>query len=426
MKEVYCKYCGLELENGECSCKEFKESASKNVNVNKVCDTCQKKIDDDSIFCPYCGMPLNVDGNISELKKELAGEGAADVLEVYENRETANGVKKKRKKGISLTFVFSALLIAIIIAVTTTTFLMPFIKQKIADYQLKKMLETVTESDLKITPTSDKVVEYQEETTQPVIDLKDTWVKRDGYFYAFDENGDPVVDDWVTETDENGEEKKYYFDIDGKLVVNSWINGEYFVGADGAMYRNQSTPDGAFVDEDGRVYLQGADTVAVEKETFVYYEGPNSSETVAATTQKSGLSGEIKGVDPNKKYELYIKNIKQQRDTVTKGDLKCNVTYYQPIFAGANEREVNIINENFERVFGNDFKEHINEMIKDYGELPKSVTFTTVEQRNVTSNKVTILLHGKLLPRKGLSEKKKFRFVYDRKSKQLMIANISD
>lgn len=423
MKKNYCKYCGLELERGSCSCEQFLSFADEKINENKVCDTCGKRIDEDAVYCPYCGIPLDVDGNIKSLQKELRGENAPDVLEVYRNEDRRRGVKASKVKKSKLSFLFAFVIVLAMAAITYVTFLLPFVKQKIADYQLRKELEEASiNNELRLDPRNTKIVE---ETTQPILNLKDMWVERDGYFYAFDKNGDPVVDDWVTETDENGEEQKYYFDIDGKLVVNSWIDGEYYVGSDGAMLRDQSTPDGAYVDEDGRVLLQEGEGVDVTRETYVYYENPNSSETRSASNIKSSTSGEIRGVDPEKKYELYVKSIRQERDTLQKGDLKCNIIYYVPIIDGADEREVSNINGQIEESFKK-FKDEIVSIANSHTDLPKSIIFTTIEQRTLNSNRMNILAHGRVTPRKGLTEKRKFRFVYDRKSRKMTIADISE
>ena len=423
MKKIYCKYCGLELEKGSCSCEQFLATKNFKINQNKVCDTCGKINDEDAVYCVYCGLPLDVNGNIKALQKELRGENALDVLEVYRKEDKRRGIKNSKVKKSKLTLLMSSAIVLSMMAIIFFTFAFPIVKKMIADYELKKELETAAIHDeLMLTPTEERTMV---ETSQPVIDLKDKWVKNDGYFYAFDKDGDPVVDDWVTETDENGEEQKYYFDIDGRLVVNSWIDGEYYVGSDGAMLKNQETPDGAFVDEDGRVLLQLGEGVPVTKETYVYYEYPGASETIAASTMKSKISGEIKGVDPDKKYELYIKNIRQEKATATKGDLKCNITFYIPIIDGADEREVRWINEAFDACT-EEFREDLIKVANGSRELPKSIVFNVVEQRNLNSNRMVILTHGKLNPRKGLTEKRKFRFVYDRKSKKIVVRDITE
>lgn len=50
---------------------------------------------------------------------------------------------------------------------------------------------------------------------------------------------------------ENINNKWYYFDGTGYMATNKWI-GDYYVGADGAMLVNCSTPDGAQVGADGK------------------------------------------------------------------------------------------------------------------------------------------------------------------------------
>ena len=59
-------------------------------------------------------------------------------------------------------------------------------------------------------------------------------------------------------------------------------------------------------------------------------------------------------------------------------------------------------------------------------QLPKTIAFNVIEQKSVTSNRVNILAQGRITPRKGLIEKRKFRFIYDRKSKNMSIMDISE
>ena len=44
----------------------------------------------------------------------------------------------------------------------------------------------------------------------------------------------------------------YYFDGNGYMLTNQWIDGEYFVGSDGVMLTNTNTPDGYQVDASGK------------------------------------------------------------------------------------------------------------------------------------------------------------------------------
>ena len=444
MKEQYCKFCGRDLDNGACSCEQFfhANKLHKKQRRKIVCDTCKAIIDEWASYCPYCGIPVNVDGNIETLQDELKGKNALDVIEVYRKRDEMNGIRGSRVKNFVVPILISLILLMSIVAIITFVLLRPYIVKAIDDYKYKVYMESVRAENIAAnqytrnpsefstlnsfeTETSKIIERETEPASQPLIEIRDKWLKSEGYFYAFDSNGDPVIDDWVVEVDADGNEKKYYFDIDGRLVVNSWIDGEYFVGADGAMLKDVMTPDGAMLDEDGRVLLQGGEEVPVERETYVYYEQPNSNETIEPTTQRSSVSGELRGVDENKTYELYVKSIRQYRDTVTKGDDKCNISFYMPIIAGASEREVNNANAAMDEIV-EEYRSALSAMATSYIDLPKSITFNIVEQRNVNSNRMTIISQGTVTPKKGFKTKRKFRFVYDRKSKKVMLADISD
>lgn len=425
MKKIYCKYCGLELENGKCSCKSFaKESVSTNLTKGvKICDTCKKAVDKDSVYCPYCGLPLNINGNIQSLQDELAGKNAKDVMKVYFG-EKKNIIKKVRSNFSDRTWALTIVLVVLLSIFSIMYFVMPYINKSSNNTEMSEYLKNDESVESIISNTYDIENSSREDTIQPIINKKEGWVMNDGFYYSFDENGDPVVDDWVLAKDENGNEEYYYFDIDGKLVVNSWIDGEYYVGADGVMLRDQATPDGAYVDENGKVVVNDTEGVRVTKETKVYYESPYSTETKAASTQRSQNSGDIKGVDPEKTYQIYVKSINQRRDKVAKGEDKCNITYYVPTVDGVDEREIERMNEALKEAFTGEFMEKLKDRIRSVGELPKSVTFNTVEQRNVTNQRIVLIIHGTVVPRKGLKEKIKYRFVYDRKSRQLMITEI--
>ena len=433
MKKLYCKYCGFELENRICNC-EYSEISKKlkyNSKKLKTCDTCHKKIDYDSTFCSYCGITQIVDGRNRNLQKELSGKYAIDVLDYYQKIDHENGIKKSRVKSSSVRFLISAILSLALFSYVFFTFLLPYIKQRIVEYELKQNLLNslkLESSTAGLKEQESKVVETEtslqtEESSQTKIDLKDMWVKQDGFLYAFDENGDAVVDDWVKEKDENGVEQYYYFDIDGKLVVNSWIDGEYYVGANGAMLKNTFTPDGAKLGADGKVIIK--EEPEKPSEMHVYYESPDINSNISeASQQKSSISGEIKGVKPDTNYQLYVQNIIQMRETITRGDMRCNIIFYLPVINGVDQREVEIVNANMTQAF-TAFKNQLINMANSSSELPKSIIFNTVEQRTLTKSRMNILVHGKILPRHGLYEKLKYRFIYDRKARTVVATDIS-
>ena len=73
-----------------------------------------------------------------------------------------------------------------------------------------------------------------------------------GWYYTLNVNAGTsyVADSWIKD---NG--KWYYFDHWGYMYRNAWINyqgSSYYVGADGAMWYNARTPDGYWVDSNGK------------------------------------------------------------------------------------------------------------------------------------------------------------------------------
>ena len=73
-----------------------------------------------------------------------------------------------------------------------------------------------------------------------------------GWYYMLNVNAGTsyVADSWIKD---NG--KWYYFDHWGYMYRNAWINyqgSSYYVGADGAMWYNATTPDGYRVDGNGK------------------------------------------------------------------------------------------------------------------------------------------------------------------------------
>ena len=65
-----------------------------------------------------------------------------------------------------------------------------------------------------------------------------SWKEIDNQWYYFDANGYMAVG-WV----QSGG-NWYYCNPDGSLAVNCWINGTYYIGSNGAMYVDRTTPDG--------------------------------------------------------------------------------------------------------------------------------------------------------------------------------------
>ena len=69
----------------------------------------------------------------------------------------------------------------------------------------------------------------------------------DGYKYVFDDNGYVVENKWTQMSS-----GKWYYSLEGgKVATDRWI-GNYYVGSDGYMLTDTWTPDGYYVDSNGK------------------------------------------------------------------------------------------------------------------------------------------------------------------------------
>lgn len=71
-----------------------------------------------------------------------------------------------------------------------------------------------------------------------------------GWYYMLSGTTRYVADTWIKD---NG--KWYYFDHWGYMYRDAWINykgDSYYVGLDGSMWQNARTPDGYWVDSNGK------------------------------------------------------------------------------------------------------------------------------------------------------------------------------
>lgn len=72
------------------------------------------------------------------------------------------------------------------------------------------------------------------------------WIKVNNVWYYTENSGYISLEEWAFINN-----KWYYFDKSGAMVYNKWI-WHYYLGHDGAMVVNTSTPDGYVVDKKGK------------------------------------------------------------------------------------------------------------------------------------------------------------------------------
>lgn len=98
------------------------------------------------------------------------------------------------------------------------------------------------------------------------------WKRNDKGWWYEEADGSYPTNAWKLIKD-----KWYYFDGIGYMVENRWI-GNYYLGADGAMLVNTSTPDGYYVDATGK-WVEGVRNTV------------NISKTRGSGTKRSSLGG---------------------------------------------------------------------------------------------------------------------------------------
>ena len=372
-KEKYCKFCGRELELGKCICDEFENSKNNKTHAKKIfCDTCGKSIDADSIYCAYCGIPVVVNGKIRELQLELSGENAPDVIKIYSNKSNA---KNKSKSNTIFTIVIVSI-VMFCVGLFIGLIAKPIFDKFISDYSIRKNII----SDVDINETMEII-----ETTTTKNNEDETTIIRD--------EKEKNVDETDNVDNEKSEESKKETSDEKNLDDNS--------------------------EEDDNLEEDDSEKVNVKRDNTVYFDAPSTSSNIRNSNQKSAITGEIVGVDPDKKYSIYIKNLKMIKDSVKNGEKSCNITYYIPYFDGADNEEVNKVNEIFDSLFRKDYNERIKEFALGETELPDSIIFNKVEQRNVNKSKVTIIIYGNAKSKKSLQKKLKYRIIYDRKQETI-------
>ena len=398
----YCKYCGKELVNNICDCKNFINDSNKNVD-KILCDTCGKKIDEDSQFCQFCGMPIV--GNELNDKEIFDRKNKVDIF-------FDKGDIKSILQNVIIKICYIFLMCLVIVLMI---YLYPKIKKIVFDYNFRN--NSVIEKELEETETEDVRGEIvSEENTTFALRYVNEWVKRNGHFYCFDENGEPVVDDWVKEVDEDGNVSWFYFDEKGQLVVDSWVEGLYYVGIDGRLVTNGVTPDGVRVDENGRVVIEEEEVVMTEESTLIFYNSPGDVVPKETSNQTSKSQGSLKG-KINTNADLYLSSLNEYKKKVNDKKINCMIHYYYPVVKGKNASEVNDINDRIKTMFnGGEFYVELQKVAKDKN--LKSVLLNKVQAASsLKATLFTFSIYGTVTHQNGQKEDLKYTFRYDRINK---------
>lgn len=158
--------------------------------------------------------------------------------------------------------------------------------------------------------------------------IKDT-VDDGGKYYYFDDNGNLAIERWV---DFNG--KTFYVNKDGVMLKNQWV-GEYYVGNDGNVLRDTTTPDGYKVGSDGRYIAETKQTLPqtiVIRETVpvvVHQTEVINESNVGATEQITAVDSEY-GTNitaPTAGASAVIGNVSIDNEKANNYTIKSNSNY---------------------------------------------------------------------------------------------------
>ena len=366
-REKYCKFCGRELDEGKCSCNAFllsqnKEKKSKKERSFVVCDTCKTKVENDANFCTNCGLPLHANGKIEELKKELQGIGAPDVIEVYAIKDKKN----RQKSSSSIPFIAMIALATFVFGIAIGLVIKPKIDSFIKNMAIR--------NSIALEDTKETTIAEEETTTI----------------------SGPTVHEEIQEPTAGTKKAKQNEEVENNNKIET---------AEGKEAKESTGDKKNLIDKTTKV-----ETVTISRETET-----SIPETTAITDVS--INGTIKGVsdEDKKKAELYIQSLRSIRDTVTKNGETCEISYFAPVFAGKDEEEVKIANAAYTYALDLDFHEILKNLALSSSELPLSIIFTEVEQKNITKNRLFVVTHGKVTPRSGLTVRIRYRALYDRK-----------
>nr|WP_314448324.1 CAP domain-containing protein [uncultured Lachnoanaerobaculum sp.] len=124
----------------------------------------------------------------------------------------------------------------------------------------------------------------------PVMAADAQWKRNDKGWWYEEANGAYPTNQWKLINN-----KWYYFDNIGYMLENRWV-GNYYVGADGAMLVSTSTPDGYYVDANGK-WVEGIRrTVNISKRSGTSSGGGRSGGSGRSSGRRSsGGSGGSSG-----------------------------------------------------------------------------------------------------------------------------------
>ncbi|MBO6134276.1 MAG: hypothetical protein J6O09_00650 [Lachnospiraceae bacterium] len=279
------------------------------------------------------------------------------------------------------------------------------------------------------------------------VALKDTWESIDDKWYAFDKDGVMITNSWK----EGDDGAKYYLDKDGHMLMdtlydidgntfyfnpsgvlqpnsmvmvnagiyftasdgsvekNKWVaNNTYYVGDDGKMLVNTTTPDGTKVNALGQRVSSGGGS----KTTTPTNPGDSSDKEVKKETE-AAKKDTTSGVDKSK--GVWIENYSSFSDSYAyDGENYIDISIRYPIFGAASSDEAANMNDALDGC-REDMLTLATEKI-DEENSPKNYKISSANVANVEDSKITVIMKGKLERSGQAARDVIIRFIYDRTS----------
>lgn len=129
---------------------------------------------------------------------------------------------------------------------------------------------------------------YMHANDDGVIDKPNNLITIEGETYFIDDKGLLYTNGW-----KEIDKANYYFNDNGKMVKNSWVDATYYVDADGKMLKGTTSPEGYELDKEGKVLEKYKNKLLANDFKYLYLKYCNEA------WAECGSDGSFISIDTN-------------------------------------------------------------------------------------------------------------------------------